>query len=60
MFSVFAFPRYSHVRFVRTAEVLCGEPLLPADFEGIVGRHCAQARDILQHKSVPALVAVDK
>lgn len=55
------FPRYSHLRFVRTAEVLCGDlPLLPADFEAIVRRHCMEARDILQHKSVPAVVAVDK
>lgn len=61
MCSVFPFPRYSHLRFVRTAEVLCADlPLLPAEFEGIVQRHCGEARDILQNKSVPALVAVDK
>lgn len=54
-------PRYSHLRFVRTAEVLCGRlPLLPAEFEDIVRRHCLEARDVLQHKSVPALAAVDK
>lgn len=59
--SVFHCPRYSHLRFVRTAEVLCGDlPLLPADFEGIVRRHCVEARDILQNKSVPAVVAVHK
>ncbi|KAL2299010.1 hypothetical protein Nmel_014623 [Mimus melanotis] len=50
---------YSHVRFVRTAEVLCGDlPLLPAEFEDIVRRHCAEARDILQHKWIPTCASV--
>uniref|UniRef100_A0A8C3MBH4 Uncharacterized protein n=1 Tax=Geospiza parvula TaxID=87175 RepID=A0A8C3MBH4_GEOPR len=55
--------QYSHLRFVRTAEVLCGRlPLLPAEFEDIVRRHCLEARDILQHKWIPtcASIFIDK
>ncbi|XP_074409026.1 dynein axonemal heavy chain 3 isoform X4 [Zonotrichia albicollis] len=55
--------QYSHLRFVRTAEVLCGRlPLLPTEFEGIVRRHCLEARDILQHKWIPtcASIFIDK
>uniref|UniRef100_A0A8C9NAX7 Uncharacterized protein n=1 Tax=Serinus canaria TaxID=9135 RepID=A0A8C9NAX7_SERCA len=51
--------QYSHLRFVRTAEVLCGQlPLLPAEFEDVVRRHCVEARDILQHKWIPACASI--
>ncbi|KAJ7400487.1 hypothetical protein BTVI_105082 [Pitangus sulphuratus] len=50
---------YSHLRFVRTAEMLCGHlPLLPDEFEEIVRRHCVEARDILQNKWIPTCASV--
>ncbi|NWU12959.1 DYH3 protein, partial [Cephalopterus ornatus] len=50
---------YSHLRFVRTAEILCGHlPLLPEEFEEIVRRHCVEARDILQNKWIPTCASV--
>ncbi|XP_025972035.2 dynein axonemal heavy chain 3 [Dromaius novaehollandiae] len=49
---------YSHLRFVRTKEVLCGDlPLLPAEFKDLIRRHCVEAHDILQNKWIPTCVS---
>uniref|UniRef100_A0A8C3QX22 Uncharacterized protein n=1 Tax=Cyanoderma ruficeps TaxID=181631 RepID=A0A8C3QX22_9PASS len=51
--------QYSHLRFVRTAEVLCADlPLLPAEFQDIIQRHCGEARDILQNKWIPTCASI--
>ncbi|KAM6320279.1 dynein axonemal heavy chain 3 [Podargus strigoides] len=50
---------YSHLRFVRTEELLCGNlPLLPTEFEEVIRRHCVEARDILQKKWVPTCASI--
>ncbi|NXK27218.1 DYH3 protein, partial [Arenaria interpres] len=50
---------YSHLRFVRTEEVLCGAlPLLPTEFEEVIRRHCMEAHDILQNKWIPTCASV--
>ncbi|XP_062444589.1 dynein axonemal heavy chain 3 [Rhea pennata] len=49
---------YSHLRFVRTKEMLCGDlPLLPTEFKDLIRRHCVEARDILQNKWIPTCVS---
>ncbi|XP_009876528.1 PREDICTED: dynein heavy chain 3, axonemal [Apaloderma vittatum] len=48
------FSEYSHLRFVRTEEMLCGDlPLLPTEFEELVQRHCVEAHNILQNTWIP-------
>jgi len=60
IYSLFYFHRYSHLRFVRTKEVLCRDlPLLPTEIEEVIRSHCAEARSILQNKLVPSVVTVD-
>uniref|UniRef100_A0A8B9NTX8 Uncharacterized protein n=1 Tax=Apteryx owenii TaxID=8824 RepID=A0A8B9NTX8_APTOW len=49
---------YSHLRFVRTKEMLCGDlPLLPTEFKDLIRRHCVEAHDILQNKWIPTCVS---
>ncbi|KAM6407469.1 LOW QUALITY PROTEIN: dynein axonemal heavy chain 3 [Rhynochetos jubatus] len=50
---------YSHLRFVRTGEMLCrGLPLLPTEFEEVIRRHCVEARNILQNKWIPTCASL--
>uniref|UniRef100_A0A8C0BHP6 Uncharacterized protein n=1 Tax=Buteo japonicus TaxID=224669 RepID=A0A8C0BHP6_9AVES len=51
--------QYSHLRFVRTEEMLCKDlPLLPAEFEEVIRRHCVEAHDILQNKWIPTCASI--
>ncbi|XP_061330226.1 dynein axonemal heavy chain 3 isoform X2 [Pezoporus flaviventris] len=51
--------QYSHLRFVRTEEILSGNlPLLPADFKEVIRRHCVEAHDILQNHWIPACASI--
>ncbi|NXN32332.1 DYH3 protein, partial [Nycticryphes semicollaris] len=50
---------YSHLRFVRTEEVLCGDlPLLPTEFAEVIQRHCVEAHDVLQNKWIPNCASI--
>ncbi|NXW28891.1 DYH3 protein, partial [Phaetusa simplex] len=50
---------YSHLRFVRTEEVLSGDlPLLPTEFEEVIRRHCVEAHSILQNKWIPTCASI--
>ncbi|KAM4656706.1 dynein axonemal heavy chain 3 [Amazona ochrocephala] len=51
--------QYSHLRFVRTEEILSGNlPLLPADFKEVIQRHCVEAHDILQNNWIPTCASI--
>ncbi|NXT35371.1 DYH3 protein, partial [Pelecanoides urinatrix] len=51
--------QYSHLRFVRTEEMLCRRlPLLPTEFEEVIRRHCVEARNILQNKWIPTCASI--
>ncbi|XP_009573431.1 PREDICTED: dynein heavy chain 3, axonemal-like, partial [Fulmarus glacialis] len=51
--------QYSHLRFVRTEEMLCRDlPLLPTEFEEVIRRHCVEARNILQNKWIPTCACI--
>ncbi|XP_071616680.1 dynein axonemal heavy chain 3 [Heliangelus exortis] len=53
------FSDYSHLRFVRTQELLSrGLPMLPAQFQEVTQRHCMEARHILQNKWIPACASI--
>ncbi|XP_069839891.1 dynein axonemal heavy chain 3 isoform X1 [Dendropsophus ebraccatus] len=46
---------FSDLRFVRTRDMLSGSlPLLPAEFEGLVQKHCLEARTTLRNKWIPS------
>ncbi|NXU51136.1 DYH3 protein, partial [Turnix velox] len=50
---------FSHLRFVRTEEVLSGDqPLLPTEFEEVIQRHCVEAHDILQNRWIPTCASI--
>ncbi|NXW95358.1 DYH3 protein, partial [Alopecoenas beccarii] len=50
---------YSHLRFVRTEEILYGNlPLLPAEFEELIRTHCVEAHTILQNEWVPTCASI--
>ncbi|NWJ00116.1 DYH3 protein, partial [Crypturellus undulatus] len=50
---------YSHLRFVRTKEMLSGDlPLLPTEFKDLIQRHCMEAHDILRNKWIPTCVSL--
>ncbi|XP_065540385.1 dynein axonemal heavy chain 3 [Lathamus discolor] len=51
--------QYSHLRFVRTEEILSGNlPLLPGDFKEVIQRHCVEAHDILQNNWIPTCASI--
>uniref|UniRef100_A0A663EP55 Dynein axonemal heavy chain 3 n=1 Tax=Aquila chrysaetos chrysaetos TaxID=223781 RepID=A0A663EP55_AQUCH len=51
--------QYSHLRFVRTEEMLCRDlPLLPTEFEEVIRRHCVEAHNILQNKWIPTCASI--
>ncbi|KAM9012434.1 dynein axonemal heavy chain 3 [Ara ararauna] len=51
--------QYSHLRFVRTEEILSGNlPLLPADFKEVIRRHCVEAHNILQNNWIPTCASI--
>ncbi|NXH72361.1 DYH3 protein, partial [Hydrobates tethys] len=51
--------QYSHLRFVRTEEMLCRHlPLLPTEFEEVIRRHCVEAHNILQNKWIPTCASI--
>ncbi|KAG8541246.1 hypothetical protein GDO81_029423, partial [Engystomops pustulosus] len=53
--------QFSDLRFVRTDEMLSGSlPLLPAEFEDLVERHCSDARSILRNKWIPLCASLFK
>ncbi|XP_028942182.1 dynein heavy chain 3, axonemal-like, partial [Antrostomus carolinensis] len=50
---------YSHLRFVRTEEILCGDlPLLPTEFEEVIRRHCVETHNILQNRWIPTCASI--
>ncbi|NXN55853.1 DYH3 protein, partial [Rynchops niger] len=50
---------FSHLRFVRTEEVLSGDlPLLPTEFEEVIRRHCVEAHNILQNQWIPTCASI--
>ncbi|OXB58806.1 hypothetical protein ASZ78_016004 [Callipepla squamata] len=51
-------PGYSHLRFVRTEEMLMDLPLLPAALLGSVRRHCAAAHGVLLSRWIPACASI--
>ncbi|NXN95540.1 DYH3 protein, partial [Rhinopomastus cyanomelas] len=51
--------QYSHLRFVRTQEILSGDmPLQPTEFEEVIRRHCVEAHNILQNKWIPNCASI--
>ncbi|KAG9476993.1 hypothetical protein GDO78_002401 [Eleutherodactylus coqui] len=53
--------QYGNLRFVRTKEMLSGSlPLLPAEFEELVQKHCLEARAILRNKWIPHCASLFK
>ncbi|KAK0675118.1 DYH3 protein, partial [Pygoscelis papua] len=51
--------QYSHLRFVRTEEMLCRDlPLLPTEFEEVIRSHCVEAHNILQNKWIPTCASI--
>ncbi|XP_053327633.1 dynein axonemal heavy chain 3 [Spea bombifrons] len=50
---------FADLRFVRTKDLLSGNlPLLPAEFEELVDKHCLEARTTLQNKWIPACASL--
>ncbi|NWX20475.1 DYH3 protein, partial [Aegotheles bennettii] len=50
---------YSHLRFVRTEEILCRDlPLSPTAFEEVIRRHCMEAHHILENKWIPTCASI--
>ncbi|KAG8433111.1 hypothetical protein GDO86_017410 [Hymenochirus boettgeri] len=53
--------QFDELRFVRTKDLLAGcLPLLPAEFEELVRRHCLEARSILQNRWIPTCASLFK
>ncbi|XP_073447159.1 dynein axonemal heavy chain 3 isoform X1 [Aquarana catesbeiana] len=51
--------QFRDVRFVRTNEMLSSHlPLLPAEFEELVQKHCLEARATLRNKWIPACASL--
>ncbi|XP_074961219.1 dynein axonemal heavy chain 3 [Phalacrocorax aristotelis] len=51
--------QYSHLRFVRTEEMRSRNlPLLPAEFEEVIRRHCVEAHNILQNEWIPTCASI--
>ncbi|KAM4632527.1 dynein axonemal heavy chain 3 [Discoglossus pictus] len=53
------FTEFSDLRFVRTKDMLSGHlPLLPAEFEELVQRHCREARATLRNRWIPTCASL--
>ncbi|XP_068100920.1 dynein axonemal heavy chain 3 [Hyperolius riggenbachi] len=51
--------QFGNLRFVRTDEMLSGHlPLLPAEFEELIQKHCLEARAILRNKWIPTCASL--